>query len=50
MKAIRLFSLLVFFLAVSSSAFSQKKTGQVYLIRATGYTGSAVNYSFYMDD
>jgi hypothetical protein len=50
MKAIRTFSLLAFFLTASFGAFSQTKTGQVYLIRLTGYTGSAVNYSFYIDD
>jgi hypothetical protein len=50
MKAIKTFSLLAFFLTASFSAFSQTKTGQVYLIRSTGYTGSAVNYSFYVDD
>jgi len=50
MKAIRTFSLLAFFLTASLGAFSQTKTGQVYLIRSTGYTGSAVNYSFYIDD
>lgn len=50
MKAIKLFSLLAFLLTASFGAFSQTKTGQVYLIRYTGYTGSAVNYSFYIDD
>ncbi len=50
MKAIKLFPLLVLFLITSFSTFSQTKTGQVYLIRYTGYTGSAVNYSFYIDD
>jgi len=50
MKAIRTFSLLVFLFTASFSAFSQTKTGQVYLIRSTGYTGSAVNYRFYIDD
>ena len=50
MKAIKLFSMLAFFLTASFGAFSQTKTGQVYLIRYTGYTGSAVNYSFYIDD
>jgi len=50
MKAISTFSLLVFLVTASFSAFSQTKTGQVYLIRSTGYTGSAVNYRFYIDD
>nr|WP_067055839.1 DUF2846 domain-containing protein [Mucilaginibacter sp. L294] len=50
MKAIKTFLLLAFFLTASSTAFSQTKTGQVYLIRSTGFTGSAVNYSFYIDD
>jgi hypothetical protein len=49
MKAIKLLAL-TFCLTVSFSAFSQTKTGQVYLIRVTGYTGSAVNYRFYLDD
>ena len=50
MKAIKLFAALVLFLTVSAGAFSQAKTGQVYLIRVTGYTGSAINYRFYLDD
>jgi hypothetical protein len=50
MKAFKLFWLSAFLLIVSFSAFSQTKTGQVYLIRSTGFTGSAVNYSFYIDD
>jgi hypothetical protein len=50
MKAIKLFPLVAFFLTMSFAAFSQTKTGQVYLIRSTGYTGSAVNYRFYVDD
>lgn len=50
MKTIKLFSAILFFLTVSFGAFSQTKTGPVYLIRSTGYTGSAVNYSFYIDD
>ena len=49
MKTIKLFSLIAFLFAVSFSAFSQTKTGQIYLIRSTGFTGSAVNYSFYID-
>ena len=50
MKAIKLFSIAALLLTLSFGAFSQTKTGQVYLIRVTGYTGSAVNYSFYVDD
>lgn len=50
MKTFKLFWLSAFLLIVSFSAFSQAKTGQVYLIRSTGFTGSAVNYSFYIDD
>jgi hypothetical protein len=50
MKALKLFSVFAFLLTASFGAFSQTKTGQVYLIRSTGYTGSAVNYSFYIDD
>lgn len=50
MKVIRLFSLLILFSTVSFGAFSQEKTGKLYLIRVTGYTGSVVNYSFYLDD
>lgn len=49
MKTIKLFSLLAFFFVASLNAFAQTKTGRVYLIRSTGYTGSAVNYSFYVD-
>lgn len=49
MKATKLLLLLALFSTISFSVFSQSKTGQVYLIRSTGYTGSAVNYSFYVD-
>ena len=49
MKTIKLFLLATFLLAFSFGAFSQTKTGQIYLIRSTGYTGMAVNYSFYVD-
>lgn len=48
MKTFKLLSIAVLLL-VSYGAAAQTKTGQVYLIRSTGYTGSAVNYSFYMD-
>ncbi|QEM12236.1 DUF2846 domain-containing protein [Mucilaginibacter rubeus] len=50
MKTIKFFAFLTFMLAVSFKGFSQTKTGQVYLIRVTGYAGSAVNYRFYVDD
>ncbi|NHA02378.1 DUF2846 domain-containing protein [Mucilaginibacter sp. HC2] len=50
MKMIKSFAFLTFMLAISFNAFSQTKTGQVYLIRSTGYTGSAVNYRLYIDD
>jgi len=50
MKVIKSLLLLAFLLTASFGAFSQTKTGQVYLIRYTGYTGSAINYSFYIDD
>jgi hypothetical protein len=50
MKTIKFFAFLIFMLAGSLNVFSQAKTGQVYLIRVTGYTGSAVNYRFYIDD
>lgn len=50
MKTIKFFAFLVFTLAASLNVFSQDKTGQVYLIRSTGYTGSAVNYRLYIDD
>jgi len=50
MKTIKFFSFLAFMLAASLNVFSQNKTGQVYLIRSTGYTGSAVNYRLYIDD
>lgn len=50
MKTIKTFAFLALLLTVSFSAFSQDKTGQVYLIRATGYTGSAINYRLYIDD
>ncbi|PTS98746.1 hypothetical protein DBR11_14085 [Pedobacter sp. HMWF019] len=49
MKTIKFFAFVAFILALSFSAFSQDKTGQVYLIRTTGYTGSAVNYKLYID-
>ena len=50
MKTIKFFAFLAFMLAISLNVFSQAKTGQVYLIRVTGYTGSAVNYRLYIDD
>ncbi len=50
MKTIKLFALFAFLLTAPFGAFAQTKTGQVYLIRYTGYTGSSVNYSFYIDD
>lgn len=50
MKTIKTFILLAFMLSISVKGFTQDKTGKVYLIRATGYTGSAVNYKFYIDD
>ncbi|EDM37980.1 hypothetical protein PBAL39_16184 [Pedobacter sp. BAL39] len=49
MKALRLLLLFTVLLAGSFAAHSQTKTGKVYLIRLTGYTGSAVNYHFYVD-
>ncbi|NQX39058.1 Protein of unknown function [Pedobacter steynii] len=49
MKTIKLFSLTVFLLIGALSTSAQTKTGQVYLIRSTGYTGAAVNYSFFVD-
>lgn len=50
MKTIKFFAFFTFMLAISFNGFSQTKTGQVYLIRVTGYTGSAVNYRLYIDD
>ncbi|WP_316814432.1 DUF2846 domain-containing protein [Pedobacter heparinus] len=50
MKTIKLLSLTVFLLIGALGTFAQTTTGQVYLIRSTGYTGSAVNYSFFVDD
>jgi hypothetical protein len=50
MKTIKFLAVFAFMLTTSLSVFSQTKTGQVYLIRLTGYTGSAVNYRFYIDD
>ena len=50
MKTIKILAFFALMLTLSFNGFSQTKTGQVYLIRVTGYTGSAVNYSFYVDD
>ncbi|MET4139603.1 hypothetical protein [Pedobacter sp. UYP1] len=50
MKTIKFFAFLALTLTVSFNVFSQDKPGQVYLIRSTGYTGSAVNYRIYIDD
>jgi hypothetical protein len=50
MKITKFFALFAFVLMLSSNGFAQTKTGQVYLIRYTGYTGLAVNYSFYVDE
>ncbi|WP_316837319.1 DUF2846 domain-containing protein [Pedobacter nutrimenti] len=49
MKSIKFFAFLALMLTLSFNGFSQDKTGQVYLIRATGYTGMAVNYKLYID-
>jgi hypothetical protein len=49
MKTIKLLSLTAFLLIGALSTIAQTKTGQVYLIRSTGYTGTAVNYSFFVD-
>ena len=49
MKIWKLFMLLTFLLTGSLSVHSQVKTGKVYFIRVTGYMGTAVNYSFYVD-
>jgi hypothetical protein len=50
MKTIKFLAVFAFMLTTSLNVFSQTKTGQVYLIRFTGYAGSAVNYRFYIDD
>ncbi len=50
MKTIKIFTFFALMLTLSLNGFSQAKTGQVYLIRVTGYTGSAVNYRLYIDD
>jgi len=50
MKTIKILAFFALMFAFSLNGFSQAKTGQVYLIRVTGYTGSAVNYRFYLDD
>lgn len=50
MKTFKIFISLAFMLTIAFNSFAQDKTGRVYLIRATGYTGSAVNYKFYVDD
>ncbi|MEO3402974.1 DUF2846 domain-containing protein [Mucilaginibacter sp. CAU 1740] len=50
MKTIKLLAFLTLMLIGSISTFAQDKTGQVYLIRVTGYTGSAINYRLYVDD
>lgn len=50
MKTIKLLSLTFFLLIGALGTSAQTKTGQVYLIRSTGYTGSAVNYSFFVDE
>ncbi|WP_442587559.1 DUF2846 domain-containing protein [Pedobacter sp. AW31-3R] len=49
MKTLQFFVLVLIFQAGTFAAFSQTNTGKVYLIRSTGFTGSAVNYSFYID-
>lgn len=49
MKTLKLLLLLTVLLTSSFAAHSQTKTGKVYLIRLTGYAGSAVNYHFYVD-
>lgn len=49
MKAFKLIALLAFLLTGSFSAHSQTNTGKVYLIRVTGYTGTVINYHFFVD-
>jgi hypothetical protein len=49
MKTWKLLTLLGFFLSGSLTADAQAKTGKVYFIRVTGYAGTVVNYSFYVD-
>ena len=49
MKTLKLLTVFVFLLAISFSSNAQTNTGKVYLIRVTGYTGSAVNYSIFVD-
>jgi hypothetical protein len=50
MKTLKFLVVSLLLLTASTSVFSQASTGKVYLIRVTGYTGSAVNYRFYIDD
>ncbi|MEO3408414.1 hypothetical protein AAFN85_31150 [Mucilaginibacter sp. CAU 1740] len=50
MKITKLFAVLTLLFIGSLKAHSQTKTGQVYLIRVTGYTGMAINYRFFIDD
>jgi hypothetical protein len=50
MKATKFIFLLACLLTISFKGFSQDKTGQVYLMRVTGFAGSAVNYRLYVDD
>ncbi|MBB5638977.1 hypothetical protein HDE68_004915 [Pedobacter cryoconitis] len=50
MKTIKIFSFLAFMFTVPFSSFSLDKTGQVYLMRATGYTGAVINYRLYIDN
>lgn len=49
MKALKFLFPLVLLLTSFNLAFSQDDKGKVYLIRSTGYTGSAVNYSLFID-
>lgn len=49
MKALKFLFPLVLLLTSFNLAFSQEDKGQVYLIRSTGSTGMAVNYSLFID-
>jgi len=43
------FALVAFLFTTTFGTFAQTGTGKVYLIRSTGFAGSAVNYWFYID-
>lgn len=50
MKLIKPLLSIALFTIICLSAYAQTKTGQIYFMRSTGFTGAAVNVRIYIDD